>query len=92
MALSDLCSRRYWKRLWIVQELVLPPDVLVQCGSITFDFALFQPPRISRSLIRLFIDKAESELANIFISPCNYATKIKLLRNDWTSILKLLRK
>lgn len=92
MALSDLCSRRYWKRLWIVQELVLPPDVLVQCGSITFDFALFQPPRISRILIRLFFDKAKPELANVFFSPCNYASKIKLLRNDWTSIFKLLSK
>ncbi|KAF4633092.1 hypothetical protein G7Y89_g5033 [Cudoniella acicularis] len=28
-----LCRRRYWTRLWIIQEILLSSDVVVQCGS-----------------------------------------------------------
>ena len=28
-----LCFRPYWSRLWIVQEVVLATDVLIQCGN-----------------------------------------------------------
>jgi hypothetical protein len=34
-ALESLCSRGYWSRLWIVQELVLASDLLVQHGCST---------------------------------------------------------
>ena len=41
-ALSALSTRSYWTRLWIIQELTLPSEVVVQCGSITFDLNFFQ--------------------------------------------------
>ncbi|KAL2075079.1 hypothetical protein VTL71DRAFT_21 [Oculimacula yallundae] len=31
-SLELLCRRRYWTRLWIIQEVLLSKDVLVQCG------------------------------------------------------------
>lgn len=40
-ALGMLCRRSYWSRLWIVQELVLASDLLVQCGSSTFPWQVF---------------------------------------------------
>jgi hypothetical protein len=33
MSLIHLLSRPWWKRMWIIQELALGPDVLVVCGS-----------------------------------------------------------
>jgi hypothetical protein len=40
-ALGMLCRRSYWSRLWIIQELVLASDLLVQCGSSTFLWQVF---------------------------------------------------
>jgi hypothetical protein len=40
-ALGMLCCRSYWSRLWIIQELVLASDLLVQCGSSTFPWQVF---------------------------------------------------
>lgn len=33
LSLEDLCTRDYWSRLWIIQEILLPRAVLLQCGS-----------------------------------------------------------
>ena len=41
-ALLELCYRTYWTRLWIIQELVLSDRRIIQCGSITFDLAIFR--------------------------------------------------
>jgi hypothetical protein len=35
-AVQDLLSRRYWSRLWIVQELVLARDIAFFCGNDCF--------------------------------------------------------
>ncbi|PVH74625.1 HET-domain-containing protein, partial [Cadophora sp. DSE1049] len=32
-SLESLCRRKYWTRLWIIQEVVLSKSVQVQCGS-----------------------------------------------------------
>ncbi|KAL5329498.1 hypothetical protein ACEPPN_003012 [Leptodophora sp. 'Broadleaf-Isolate-01'] len=32
-SLELLCRRRYWTRLWIIQEVILSKSVQVQCGS-----------------------------------------------------------
>jgi Heterokaryon incompatibility protein (HET) len=40
-ALLALCQRHYWKRLWIIQELVLAPIVQVQCGYRVFNLDCF---------------------------------------------------
>ncbi|GIZ44205.1 hypothetical protein CKM354_000740900 [Cercospora kikuchii] len=39
VGLSFLCSRAYWRRLWIVQELLLSEVVEIRCGNFLFDFA-----------------------------------------------------
>lgn len=36
--LSDVCQRSYWKRLWIVQEVIRASKITVQCGSVTIDW------------------------------------------------------
>ncbi|CAK1362974.1 unnamed protein product [Cercospora beticola] len=37
VGLSFLCSRVYWRRLWIVQELLLSKKVDIHCGDFIFD-------------------------------------------------------
>jgi Heterokaryon incompatibility protein (HET) len=34
-ALVAFCQRKYWTRLWIIQEIVLASDLLIQCGSLS---------------------------------------------------------
>lgn len=35
-ALHALCDRRYWRRMWIIQELLHANDITVWCGSLSF--------------------------------------------------------
>lgn len=37
-ALSSLCSRSYWPRLWIIQETLLASDLRIQCRSLSIDW------------------------------------------------------
>jgi hypothetical protein len=32
-ALSDLLARAYWRRTWIIQEILLAKDVVIHCGN-----------------------------------------------------------
>lgn len=48
--LLELCTRSYWERLWIIQELVLAQEVRVQCGNLKFDSGLFG--NVERSLLQ----------------------------------------
>jgi hypothetical protein len=32
-AIAELCSRNYWKRMWIVQEIILARNIVVLCGD-----------------------------------------------------------
>jgi hypothetical protein len=41
MGYLDLCKRSYWKRMWIVQEIMLAQRVQVQSGQHTFFFEQF---------------------------------------------------
>jgi len=36
--LSGLCTRSYWFRLWIIQEVLLASDLLIQCGPLSFQW------------------------------------------------------
>jgi hypothetical protein len=38
-AIKSLCLRAYWTRLWIIQEILLAPEVLIQCGRWSFTLA-----------------------------------------------------
>lgn len=34
----EVLSREYWKRVWIVQEIIVSPQIVIQCGKTTIDF------------------------------------------------------
>jgi Heterokaryon incompatibility protein (HET) len=36
--LRSFCSRSYWSRLWIVQEVLLASELYIQCGSLSFQW------------------------------------------------------
>ena len=36
--LRGICQRTYWKRLWIIQEVVRAARITVQCGTATIDW------------------------------------------------------
>ena len=40
-AVSALCDRKYWKRVWIVQESVLAKDIVVLCGQKSVSWQCF---------------------------------------------------
>jgi hypothetical protein len=40
-ALKALCERKYWSRLWIIQELVLASEIVVYCGVDKVDWSVF---------------------------------------------------
>jgi hypothetical protein len=37
-ALHALCERPYWRRMWIIQELLHANDITVWCGSLNFSW------------------------------------------------------
>ncbi|KAH7400106.1 heterokaryon incompatibility protein-domain-containing protein [Cadophora sp. MPI-SDFR-AT-0126] len=41
-AILAFCDRTYWTRLWIIQEVILAPRILVQAGAYSFDFTLLE--------------------------------------------------
>ncbi|KAG4441647.1 hypothetical protein IFR05_002854 [Cadophora sp. M221] len=34
----EVLSREYWKRVWIVQEIIVSPQIVFQCGKTTIEF------------------------------------------------------
>lgn len=38
--LLDLCSRTYWSRLWIVQEVILASSIVIKCGEAELTWSL----------------------------------------------------
>jgi Heterokaryon incompatibility protein (HET) len=40
VALQRLLYRSYWKRIWIVQEVLLSPKAVVYCGTLSTDWSL----------------------------------------------------
>jgi hypothetical protein len=41
-AVYHLCERSYWRRMWIIQEIVHARKVTVLCGTKSFDWANFE--------------------------------------------------
>ncbi|PMD31844.1 HET-domain-containing protein [Hyaloscypha variabilis F] len=39
-SLARLCHKSYWSRLWIIQEVVLATNILVQCGNDSFEWSI----------------------------------------------------
>lgn len=40
-AIFALTERRYWKRIWIVQEIILAKDIIVFCGQMSVAWSCF---------------------------------------------------
>jgi hypothetical protein len=49
-AFTAIWERPYWNRLWIVQEIILAPKVLIQCGQSITDWAHFSNVIFSQSI------------------------------------------
>ncbi|EEU39837.1 uncharacterized protein NECHADRAFT_79724 [Fusarium vanettenii 77-13-4] len=41
-ALNDLCERAYWRRMWIIQEIVHADSITVWCGTKSFRWHVFE--------------------------------------------------
>lgn len=39
-AIQSLCERKYWRRMWIIQELLLAKSATVYCGSSELDWGV----------------------------------------------------
>jgi hypothetical protein len=40
-SISSLCRRRYWSRMWIIQEVLLARDVQIHCGPNVLEWSKF---------------------------------------------------
>jgi hypothetical protein len=40
-AIVAFCSRQYWTRLWIIQEVLVASQVIIQCGSVAYNWNRF---------------------------------------------------
>lgn len=40
-ALRDLCERRYWRRMWIIQEIIHAQQITIWCGGKRVSWAIF---------------------------------------------------
>jgi hypothetical protein len=49
VALAQFLSRRWFFRLWVIQEVLLAPRVVMICGSLIFDFDILT--QLARSLV-----------------------------------------
>ena len=58
------CDRTYWTRLWIIQEVILAPRIVVQGGAYSFDFTLLEKALEKHMVIykRAFEDKYKSSM------------------------------
>jgi hypothetical protein len=41
-ALHDLCERSYWRRMWIIQEIIHAEKITVWCGRKSFEWGFFE--------------------------------------------------
>lgn len=41
-ALYDLCFRPYWRRVWIIQEILNAQEIVVMCGTKRFEWRAFE--------------------------------------------------
>jgi Heterokaryon incompatibility protein (HET) len=76
MGLADLLSRPFFKRLWVVQEVVLGRDLVAVCGARQFDWSIL------RLACLLFTRRPElASLLKSFVHiGCDFATMRKASR------------
>lgn len=57
--LASLTNRSYWRRVWVIQEILLASRVVVVCGKDTFDLAQLK-------LFLAFLAERDKEVGNDF--------------------------
>ncbi|KAL8707627.1 MAG: hypothetical protein Q9220_007365 [cf. Caloplaca sp. 1 TL-2023] len=76
-ALSELSSRRWFERLWVAQEAVLNTNVMVQCGTTHFPWAV-----IEKLAVQFDLQEALNNLLHRFKEShgFRFITKLYLLK------------
>lgn len=81
-AVMALFQREYWRRLWIVQEIMLTRRIIVQCGTLSVIWSclqdFFQTPCFVRTALGSRLVGYNWERG-----PENHAEQIVLARNSW---------
>lgn len=84
-SLKRLCSREYWKRVWIIQEIVLAQNVVFRCGKMQLNW---------QSLSDLFLMLSSTDRRGRSLNPVEYQIPSFIevvLNSPASSILKLRR-
>ena len=67
-SVSSLCKRRYWSRMWIIQEIMLAKDIEIQCGSEILEWSKLQHLHHYIKSVSSLSDKECSPLLKAIIS------------------------
>jgi hypothetical protein len=93
VGLSYLCSRDYWRRLWIVQELLLSRTAIIHCGRFTFSWEeLSQLARLPLPAVIEKPDKITWWDAWVFPRPDDFSQQIVqdgIILEGWQFALRL---
>lgn len=80
-AIMELCYRRYWSRIWIIQEIVLAKDITVLCGNRSSCWLRFESLWTNLKTIDLKGSLTRHDYAtSVFASP---ASKLIWRRASW---------
>jgi len=52
---SSLVSRPYWSRVWVIQEFVISPNVLLCCGRDEMSYSVWQPACMAIPFLRNYL-------------------------------------
>jgi hypothetical protein len=89
--IRSICVRRYWKRLWIFQELLLARQAVLLCGSRYIPINAFRDFILKVSLCNVSDHAAEQfELQRVRKSPAMNIMQYIAQRSAESSILDLL--
>ncbi|RYN56718.1 hypothetical protein AA0114_g2854 [Alternaria tenuissima] len=80
LSVSSLCKRRYWSRMWIIQEVVHAERVEIHCGSEILEWYKFEQLYYYVSIISRDHEEMETPFYNaVRSSPAMSIVKIRAL-------------
>lgn len=81
--LRDICQRRYWGRLWILQEFVLAKDIDIWCGTQTASLEAFT--KLLHSYIGIDSDEVEERVESLLV--CREVQQLPLASMSFRMLL-----
>lgn len=95
IGLSHLCARVYWRRLWIVQELLLSNDIHICCGRYAFAWNDIARLAVLPMSAQFFSNPEDTEWWHAwnFPRPRDYSqqeAQEARIQDGWQSALRLL--